>query len=99
MHNSRVNEYPYFRVGDIFWFSDSNTFDKICDFVRWFRCYGKNALKSDEPLIESVFFYYLKFINLNLHMLYTDPKIARSDIYPKLRQQAGYDGVMNCDKI
>lgn len=99
VHNGRLNNHPYFRVGDIFWFSDSNTFDRICDFVRWLRLYGPNALSNDNLLIESTFFYYLKFINLNLHMLYTDPVIARSDDYTELRQQAGYDGVMSCDKI
>jgi len=99
VHNHKVNSHPFFRVGDIFWFSNSNTFDRICDFVRWLRLFGKNALSNDNPFIESVFFYYLKSINLNLHMLCTDPAIARSDDYAELRQQAGYDGVMNCDKI
>ena len=100
VHNNRHNKFPFFKTGDIFWFSNSDTFDRICDFYRWIRLLGPKVFGDTENLlIETMFFYYLKFINLNISNLYTDPRIARSDDYLELRQHAGYDGVMNCDKI
>mgnify|MGYP006977519480 CR=1 FL=1 len=99
VHNSSDAEFPFFKTGDTFWFSNSDSFDRICDFYRWIRLFGKKAFRGGTPCIEVVFFYYLKFINLNFHLLYTDPIIARSSDYYELRQQAGYNGVMNCDKI
>jgi hypothetical protein len=89
VHNGRDPQFPFFRTGDIFWFSNSDTFDRTCDFYRWLRLYGKRALRPDCPR-EVVFFYYLKFINLNIHMLHTDPIIARLDNYPELSQESGH---------
>ena len=68
VHNGRDAQFPFFRTGDNFWFSNSDTFDRTCDFYRWLRLYGERALIPDSPR-EVVFFYYLKFINLNIHML------------------------------
>ena len=100
VHNGRHEKFPFFRTGDIFWFSNSDTFDKICDFYRWLKLLGPRVFSNiEDKLIEATFYFYLKFINLNISNLYTDPSIARSDDYLDLRQQAGYDGVMSCDKI
>lgn len=100
VHNSIQQDFPYYRTGDIFWFSNSDTFDRICDFYRWLKLLGPRVFGDYEnPPIEGTFYFYLKFLNLNIKNLHADPSIARSDNYQYLRQQAGYDGVMSCDKI
>ena len=84
-HTGPHAAYPYTRVGDIFFYADSVTFDRVSEFYRWLpqiTVFDVNREGSAQP--ELVLFYYLKMMKINVHSLFSDPKICRSETYSEL---------------
>ena len=65
------------RLGDVFWYSDSQTFDKICDFYNWFPQAVISNLFQKTALTENIFYHYADSHHINIKSLRTDPKIIR----------------------
>ena len=88
-----ITGFPFRKLGDIFWYSDSITFDRICDFYRWFPVMGKKAFAYNEQIfVESVFYYYAKMLNINVKNLEgMDPKVCRLDNTLDFKKQYGLD--------
>lgn len=87
-HTGRDNEWPFIRLGDIFFYGNSLTFDRICDFYRWlphleFHKMGKH-LSTERAL-----FYYAKMMKLKIKPIFIDPKICRGEDYLLLKKEKG----------
>jgi hypothetical protein len=84
-HTGTSTEWPFTRVGDIFFYADSVTFDRVCDFYRWLpQITAFNNRKKGDVQPELVLFYYLKMMKINIHAIHCDPKICRSKSYSEL---------------
>lgn len=84
-HTGTSAEWPFVRVGDIFFYADSVTFDRVCDFYRWLpQITAFNNRKKGSVSPELVLFYYLKMMKINVHAISVDPKICRSEPYSEL---------------
>jgi hypothetical protein len=92
-HTGKIDQFPFRRLGDIFWYSESLTFDRICDFYRWFPILGKRSfLHNDAILIEQVFYFYAKMLLINVHNIKgIDPKIYRHDMLLEFKKKYGLD--------
>jgi hypothetical protein len=79
-HTGNTDQWPFIRLGDIFFYADSPTFDQVCDFVNWLPDIGTTPFpNADEVLPEVAFFYYIKMFKLNNVAIDVDPKIIRSE--------------------
>ncbi len=84
-HTGSSSEWPFTRVGDIFFYSDSVTFDRVSDFYRWLpQITAFNNRKKGSVQPELVLFYYLKMMKIDIHAIDSDPKICRSETYAEL---------------
>ena len=90
-HTGMTGQFPFRRLGDIFWYSDSITFDRICDFYRWFPLLGKRSFSQNKGLlIEQVFYFYAKMLLINVHNITgIDPKIYRHDMLLEFKKNHG----------
>jgi hypothetical protein len=90
-HTGKIDNFPFRRLGDLFWYSDSITFDRICDFYRWLPIIGKKSfMHSDHLLIEQVFYFYAKMLLINVHNIdILDPKIYRQDMLLEFKKTYG----------
>jgi hypothetical protein len=78
VHNSwHQKHWPFYKVGDIFFYSDSLTFDLICNFYDWILLFPSD-LFSNEVSPELVFCYYLNMLKINVFPLELNPGIVRS---------------------
>jgi hypothetical protein len=82
---------PWFkrRLGDIFWYADSPTFDKLSDFYHWLPIFGTRALGPDLAP-EHIFYYYAKMFNISINskpIYYVT--IARDADYANYKKDAG----------
>lgn len=94
VHTGRTDDFPFRRMGDIFWYSDSLTYDRICDFYRWIPLLGSKSFprsnKNPNPLVESVLYYYVKMLNINVSNIeIMDPKIYRMENTLDIKKQYG----------
>jgi hypothetical protein len=84
-HTGPARSWPFTRVGDIFFYADSVTFDRVSEFYRWLpqiTAFNDKPEGSVHP--ELVLFYYLKMMKIDIHSLFSDPKICRSETYSEL---------------
>jgi len=89
-HTTRdPNQFPFHRFGDIFWYSDSITFDRICDFYRWLPIIGKKSFNRNEVSTEHALYFYAKMMRMNIVPISVDPKIYRQSDYIDKKKQAG----------
>lgn len=87
--NNYDPEYETFRVGDIFYFADSYTYDQISNFY-----YGLDYIDATWPLSktgvspyppELAFYYYMKTLNVSNFVNTIDCKVARDVEYQALK--------------
>lgn len=78
------------RLGDIFWYADSPTFDKLSNFYQWLPTLGSRALnQSTDAGPEHLLYFYAKMFNISVDAIFDDPKIARDAEYVKNKKDAG----------
>lgn len=83
-HTARDDSYfPRHRLGDTFWFSDSITFNRICDYYRWLPILGTKMIGTDSYAIstEHAMYLYAKMLCIDINGLIFDPKIFRGKEY------------------
>jgi hypothetical protein len=83
-------QFPFHRFGDIFWYSDSYSFDKISRFYDWLPCIGSRSFISNDIATEHVLYFYAKMLKMSVRAISIDPKIFRQSNYLELKQQAGF---------
>lgn len=81
--------FPLFRLGDILWFADSVTFDRICDFYRWFPLIGEKSFRTIHVSTEHALYWYIKMLRMKVRPLCVDPKIYRMESHLDTKQMAG----------
>ncbi len=89
IHNRKIDVYPHFVIGDVFWFSDSLTFDKICNFYRHLPSIDiKTFEESRNHLIpELVFYHYLKEIGIENKTTLLNFQICKFRDFINLKKQ------------
>jgi hypothetical protein len=81
-HTNSVDSFPFVRVGDLFYFCDSITFDKISQFYRFLPVIGTNPFKNlahCPPEVPLAFF--IKMLRLDIYDSFFDPRVMRTDEY------------------
>lgn len=80
-----IDNKQYFRrrLGDIFWYADSPTFDKLSSFYQWLPSIEPRVFNM--PSAEHIFYYYAKMFNITIDVDYSSIKLARSKKYVNLR--------------
>lgn len=79
------------RLGDICWYADSPTFDKMSNFYQWLPTLGSRALnQSTDAAPEHLLYFYAKMFNISVDVISADPKIVRDSEYVKLKQDFGF---------
>lgn len=76
VHSSWDDNWPYYRIGDIFFIADSLTYDLICNFYDW-MLWIPEELFFHEATPEIVFCYYVNMLKLNVTQLHIDPGVLR----------------------
>lgn len=76
VHSTIDVNWPFYRVGDIFFIADSLTYDLICNFYDWLLCIPKTMFfHGVSP--EVVFCYYISMLKIDIAQLYIDPGVLR----------------------
>jgi hypothetical protein len=91
VHTGKDNsQFPFHRMGDILWYADSVTFDRICDFYRWLPMIGKRSFLPNKLVgTEHSLYFYSKMLRMRVKALSADPKIYRPSDYLEKKQAAG----------
>lgn len=63
MHSANINEFPYELIGDIFFYSDSQTYDVLSSFYSWLPTYDYGSFPTNVR-IEGVFSYHARSFNI-----------------------------------
>jgi hypothetical protein len=87
-----ISSFPFHRLGDIFWYADSVTFDRFCDFYRWLPIMGSRSFNNPLVSTEHALYFYAKMLRMHIKKLSIDPKIYRQRDYVAIRQQVGLSG-------
>ncbi|MFI5405224.1 MAG: hypothetical protein ACHQ1D_01790 [Nitrososphaerales archaeon] len=80
-------EYNTYRIGDIYFYADSFTYDQMANF---YDCFDYVDALDVVPTAtidyppEVAFYYYLKSLGIFNHQIYVDSKIARTEEYSTL---------------
>lgn len=87
-HTGTDHKWPFIRLGDIFFYANSLTFDRMCDFYRWLP---HLELYNIDPQIstEHSLFYYAKMMKIKIKPISIDPKICRTEEYISLKNKLG----------
>jgi hypothetical protein len=80
---------PFHRLGDIFWYADSPTFDRICDFYRWLPTIGNRCFNGQWTSTEHSLYFYVKMLRMHVKGLSLDPKVYRQSDYIDRKIQSG----------
>jgi hypothetical protein len=67
------------RIGDIFWFADSQTYDIIADYYLNIHTINSDLVKSNRSdfVPENVFFHYIKKNNVNINLNHWNIQLFR----------------------
>lgn len=87
--------FPFVRFGDIFWFADSTSFDRICEFYRWIPIIGSKSFSGSgtTPVsVEHALYFYSKMIKMNVSPISVDPRIFRSAEHIRARLKSNLSG-------
>jgi hypothetical protein len=93
------SQFPFHRMGDLFWYADSVTFDRICDFYRWIPIIGKKSFNNNLVATEHALYFYVKMLRMNIQRLSIDPKLSRNNEYLNKKTQAGLQGVLDTHEL
>ena len=85
-------QFPFRKFGDIFWYADSTTFDRICNFYRWLPIIGAKSFIQGEGLPKSTehsLYFYSKMMGMDVRPITVDPKVFRGKDYVEQKKAAG----------
>lgn len=88
-HNGHSPNFPFFRIGDIFYYSDSITFDVLSDFYRFLPVIGIQPFGHDNNPPEIPFAFYTKMMRIKNKSKHVDPKVMRTEEYAIKKEQQG----------
>jgi hypothetical protein len=85
-------QFPFHRLGDVFWYADSVTFNRICEFYRWLPIIGQRTFNNNLIGTEHALYFYAKMFNIEISPLSFDPKIYRGQDYLNRKMKSGLEG-------
>jgi hypothetical protein len=88
-HNGPADVFPWFRIGDIFYYADSNTFDKLSEFYRWLPVIGISPFGHDNSPPEIPFTFYIQMLMIKNRSKNVDPKVMRTEEYAQIKGGLG----------
>lgn len=89
-----------FRLGDIFFYANSVTYDRLCDFYRWMQHIGPRAFSNSKNVsTETTLYYYAKMLRMNIKPIEIDPKICRPEYYVDMKAKLGLPGGLGGHEI
>lgn len=88
-HNSHSGIFPPFRIGDIFYYSNSITFDVLSEFYRFLPIVGIRPFGHDDNPPEVPFTFYIKMMQIKNKRKYVDPKVMRTEEYAVKKEAQG----------
>lgn len=77
VHNGSLNEYPFNLIGDIFYYSDSHTFDLLTSLYDMVPHIEQSAFKKSIK-IEEVMTYVVRMFQLNNVFIDSEPNVIRN---------------------
>ena len=75
-HSNSLYGFPYDSIGDIFFYSDSVTFDQVTSFYKWLPIISIDIFTPDVR-VECVFSYFIRMFNIKNIASKIDPEIKR----------------------
>lgn len=85
------NQFPFHRMGDIFWYGGTVAFDRICNLYRWLPILGTKSFGNGNPGTEHALYFYAKMLRMDIVPISIDPKIFRQTDYLDRKKQAGLE--------
>lgn len=81
IHTNFDRSLDQWRMGDMFFYADSPTFDRLASFYRFMHTikedfFGEKLMPPEVP-----FFYYTRMLRMDIYTVPADPKIVRSQSY------------------
>lgn len=89
------SQFPFHRFGDVFWYADSVTFDRICDFYRWLPILGRRSFNNNLVGTEHALYFYVKMLKMHVRPITIDPKVFRQEDYLDKKIAAGLQGALD----
>jgi hypothetical protein len=75
-HGYTTEEMPYNAIGDIFFYSDSETYDLITSLYNWLPQLDPFIFKSDVKL-EEMLVYFARMFHIGVSKVKIDPEVRR----------------------
>jgi hypothetical protein len=83
------------RIGDILYYSDSPTFDRMSDYFRFMHCIDDSFLGVEPGEMgaqpEVALFFYTKMLNIRVFALPIDTKVCRDERYVEMLKARGLE--------
>jgi hypothetical protein len=98
IHSGKIPEWPFLTMGDIFYFADSQTFDKVSLFYYRLADIFVKSFKCRHVKPEVYLFFYIKSLMCNHVPISVDPKIVRDETYGEVIKSVNQEPY-NCDII
>jgi hypothetical protein len=94
-HNKWDEKYWVHRVGDIFFYADSHTFDQMCEFYKYLSFMPTDYVtKADCPPPEIALYNYMANIGIQNFAVHSDVKIMRTKEYEDIMGElANYETI------
>jgi hypothetical protein len=92
-HTGVVTTFPFFRIGDIFYYADSSAFDKLGDFYRWLPVIGIAPFGHDNSPPEIPFAFFIRMLQIRNKSIVADPKVVRTNEYLTKKIEQGKGGL------
>ena len=75
-HGNASEEMPYDRIGDIFFYSDSETYDLVSSMYNWLPQLDPSIFRPDFT-IEEMFVYFARMFHIGTSKVKIDPEVRR----------------------
>lgn len=79
------------KLGDIFFYADSVTFDRVCDFYKWFPIMATRTFPTKHETLstEEALYFYTRMLKIDVNPINVNPKICRQENYIELKEKSG----------
>jgi hypothetical protein len=96
MHNRKHNTYPFIIYGDVFWISDSLTYDKVATFYRALPTIDNKLFEEGMGTPpENVLTHYIKHLNIINSEMVLDLRICKTKEFIRKKTDLGLNGLGN----
>lgn len=93
--------FPFYRMGDTFWYADSVTFNRISEYYRWLPILGSKVLGTESYSIstEHALYLYTKMLGTEINALTFNPKIYRGQEFLDKLQSIDKEATLRSNEL